>query len=199
MTPGRVYPALVLTALALVVSAAALLSQGNGPGAVVPPCAGGRCEPRDMSAFNLFSGLAETDAAQESDTGAASVEDVLEKGLALAEVSPVHLAFRGTADDGSVRCEWRGIARTPEQREQAIRFWLDLDENDALPSSAEIERRFMAELQRINPIYPETVKSNFRAIARGGLSPEYLVLACYADYTVHEYLLGPAPRALRIS
>ena len=49
----------------------------------------------------------------------------------------------------------------------------------------------MEELGRSNPAFPETVRSNFRAIARGGLSTEYLFLACYADYEVSEYLLGP--------
>ena len=108
----------------------------------------------------------------------------------MAGASPVHLAFRGTAQEDSVRCEWRGVARTPEQREQAVRFWLDLDDDEELPSASEVERRFMEELDRIGPIYPETVRANFRALARGDLSTDYTFLTCYADYTVHEYLLG---------
>ena len=56
----------------------------------------------------------------------ASVEEVLEKGLRLAEASPVHLAVRGTGVSSSTRCDWRGIARTLAQREAAIRFWLGL-------------------------------------------------------------------------
>ena len=52
------------------------------------------------------------------------VEDVLEQGLHLAGASPLHQAFRGTASVGSVRCEWRGVARTLAQRESAIRFRL---------------------------------------------------------------------------
>ena len=51
----------------------------------------------------------------------------------------------------------------------------------------------MTELRRINPIYPETVKSNFRSIAEGGLTTDYTFLACYADYTFQEYLLGSGP------
>ena len=88
----------------------------------------------------------------------------------------MHIAFRGTAGEGSVRCGWRGIARTLEQREAAVRFWLDLDDDDPLPSSANAERRFMAELDRINAVYPVTVKTNFRAIARGGLTISQRVL-----------------------
>lgn len=54
----------------------------------------------------------------------------------------------------------------------------------------------MDELDRIRPIYTETVKANFRALARGGLSGEHLSFACYADYTVHEYSLGAGPATL---
>ena len=80
----------------------------------------------------------------------------------------MHLAFRGTGSDGSVRCGWRGVARTLEQREAALRFWLELDEDNPLPSVAETERRFMAELQRGNLAFPESAKANFVALARGG-------------------------------
>ncbi len=165
----------------------------HGPGktaAIRPPCAYGSCEPRDISGINPISSAVGGGSAAGGDTGAATVEEVLEKGLDLAGASPVHLAFRGRPKDDSVRCEWRGVARTPEQREQAVRFWLDLDDEDELPSAAEVERLFMEELDRINPIFPETVKSNFRALARGGLSTDFRFLTCYVDYAVDEYLLG---------
>ena len=51
----------------------------------------------------------------------------------------------------------------------------------------------MAELERISAVYPATVKSNFRSLARGGLTTGYSFLTCYADYTVHEYVLGSGP------
>ncbi len=114
----------------------------------------------------------------------------MQKGLRLAEASPTQLAFRGTARAGSVRCDWRGIARTLDQRERAIRSWLKLDDDAELPSAPAAERLFLDELARINPIYPATVTSNFIAMARGGLSTEFLFLTCHADYTVHEFLLG---------
>ena len=117
-----------------------------------------------------------------------TVEDLLAKGLAIAEVTPVHLVIRGTAQPDSVRCEWRGVARTPEQREAAIRFWLALDERDPLPSAAETERLFMEKLDQGSPLYPETIGANFKALARGGLSTNYLFLTCYVDYTVQEFL-----------
>ena len=169
---------------------------GNTPtdpeaGSVVTPCSDANCEPRDIAGVDLFSGVLGSNSAAFEELPAATVQEVLEKGLRSAEASPVHLAVRGTVSGDSVRCEWRGIARTTEQREAAIRFWLDLSATDPLPSASEVERRFQSELDRINPIYPGTVRSNFRAIAQGGLSTDFMFLTCYLDYTIHEYLLGP--------
>ena len=149
-----------------------------------------RQAPRDVSAVNLFGGESSGGAAYSVDENVGTVEGVLELGLQLAGASPTHLAFRGTVDANSIRCDWRGVARHLEHREIAIRFWLELDDDDPLPPPAEVERRFMDELDEINPAYPATIRSNFRAMARGGLSEEYLFMTCYVDYTIQEYLLG---------
>ena len=166
-----------------------------------PPCDGvsdASCAPRDVSRFNLFSARS-AGAAFVGDVGADSVEDVLEMGLRLAQASPVHLAVRGTTVVSSTRCAWRGVARTATQREQAIRFWLELAVSDTLPSAAEVARRFMAELDRINVAFPQTAKANFRSLARGGLTTDYLFLACYVDYTASEYVLGAGPSTLTVA
>ena len=123
----------------------------------------------------------------------ATVEELLEDGLRLVGASPVHLAIRGTAGPDTVRCAWRGTARTAAQREDAIRFLLKLDATDAIPSAAYLEVLFAATLNLLNPQYRETAKANALAIARGGLSEEYLFLTCFADYTVSSYLLGAGP------
>ena len=148
---------------------------------------------RDVSRFMLFS--AGPGAAAYVDEGASSVEDVLDEGLYLAGASPVQIAFRGTVAPGSVRCGWRGVARTPTQRETAIRFWLELEVGDSVPSPEEVERRFNAGISGIDAAFPETAKANFAALARGGLSTEYMFLSCYADYIVHEYSLGSGPES----
>ena len=122
--------------------------------------------------------------------GHPTVEELLEDGLHLGRASPVHLAIRGTAGAGTVRCAWRGIARTAAQREGAVRFWLQLGADEAIPNVAYLEALFTAMLDVLNPEYRETAKSNFLAIARGGLSEEYLFLTCFADYTVSNYLAG---------
>ena len=143
-------------------------------------------EGRRASVLGLFSG----GDAMLSIGPAATVEEVLERGLRLAGASPVHLAFRGTAVANSARCEWRGIARTAGQREDAIRYWLELDADDEIPHAAYLEGLFTIALDTLDPNFRETAKSNFLAIARGGLSEEYLFLSCFADYSVSEYLLG---------
>ena len=121
---------------------------------------------------------------------AATVEDLLADGLHLAGASPAHLAIRGTPAASSVRCLWRGVARTAAQREDAIRFWLRLGPTDAIPEPAYLAVLFGAVLDTLASDYRETAKANFRAIARGGESREYLFLTCFADYAVTAFLLG---------
>ena len=133
------------------------------------------------------------------DLMASTVEELLEDGLALAGASPVHLAVRGTAGAATVRCAWRGVARTAEQREDAIRYWLRLGTDVTIPSVAYLEILFSVILDDLNPEYRETAKSNFLAIAQGGLSEEYLFLTCFADYTVSSYLLGAGPTTVTVA
>ena len=69
-----------------------------------------------------------------------SVEETLAEGWAASAQSPVHIALRATVADDSVRCNWHGMARTSERREEGIRFWLGIGEDVDLPSIEEIER-----------------------------------------------------------
>ena len=128
-----------------------------------------------------------------------TVEDILEHGLRLADASPAHIAFRGTPEPGSVRCDWRGIARTVSQRDDAVRYWLDLGPDEMLPHPAVVEALLVSVLDAIEPPYIETAKSNFRSIARGGLAREYLFLTCFADYSVSAYLLGNGPSRITVA
>ena len=108
----------------------------------------------------------------------------------IAGASPAHLAIRGTPAANSVRCAWRGIVRTVEQRENAIRFWLQILPADPIPDVAIVEALFAVVLDTLDPDYRETAKANFLAIARGGESMDYLFLTCFADYAVTNFLLG---------
>ena len=120
MTSKRHITLAIVAVLALAVLAATLLWLDFDPQQIVPPCGDGGCEARNVGAFHFITGAPNLGAAQQANTDADSVEEVLEKGLALAEASPVHLAFRGSGGAGSVRCGWRGIARTAGQREAEI-------------------------------------------------------------------------------
>ena len=82
-----------------------------------PACAvDASCDPRDVSGFGLFS--AGGGAAGPEPVAAPSVEDVLDRGLLTLDASPVHIVVRGTAQANTVRCDWRGVARTAGQREE---------------------------------------------------------------------------------
>ena len=88
--------------------------------APAPPCVRNEesdnlCEPRDISDFDLFSNRSHHPSDR------SSVEEVLEKGLELSGASPVHLAFRGTAQSDTVRCGWRGVVRTLDQPDRRDR------------------------------------------------------------------------------
>ena len=153
---------------------------------------------RYASVLDLFSNRPGSSNVESSVGPAATVEEVMVKGLRLAGASPVHVAVRGTAVADSTRCDWRGIARTAEQREDAIRFWLKLDADDDIPDAAYLETLFTATISVFAPEFQETAKSNFQAIALGGLSMEYMFLTCFADYAVNEYLLGAGPTTLTL-
>ena len=119
-----------------------------------------------------------------------TVEELLEDGQHLAGASPVHLAIRGTPAASSVRCAWRGVARSADQREAAIRFWLQLGADGTIPDVGTLELLFTVTLDTLNPEFRETAKANFLAMAQGGESREYLFLTCFADYAVTGFLLG---------
>ena len=145
---------------------------------------------------DLFSIRPGGGAASGGDVDVASVEEVLEQGLRLAGASPVHVVFKGTATDDSVRCEWRGIARTPDQREAAVRFWLALDDAEPLQSASQVEAEFILYLTGVSPRYWDYVTASFVPIARGGLSTDLTVLTCYAEYTAAAYLLADLQKSL---
>ncbi len=168
------------------------------------PCASaGECEPQDVSRLDVTRSdlLAsnQAGAAYHVDETIPTVEELLEKGLRLMGASPAHVVVRGTATEGTVRCEWRGVARTLEQRETAIRLWLELDQNDDLPSAQEAERQFMEKLDSPLIAFPESAKANFRSLALGGLRTDYQFLTCYADYDVHEYIVGSGLASLTVA
>ena len=154
-------------------------------------------EVRDVSGFDFFSPMGGGGARSFQATS--SVETILSQGLGEVGASPVHIAFRGTARDDSIRCSWRPVARTADQRETAIRFWLGFSEDDPMPPADEIEAQFLRVLYALDPAFPETAEANFRDLARGGVSTDYVFLSCFAEFSAPEYILGAGPSSLTVS
>ena len=165
---------------------------------VKPPCEGDACGLRDVSTIGVISGSAGGPPAG-GPVEAPSVEEVLEKGRFLIGSSPVHIAIRGTTQSNSIRCDWKGLAMTTEQREAQIRFWLGTDDDEALPNAQEVEAEFMSHVNAMAPQYQDYVAASYLAIARGGLSTDLTILACYVDYFIGEYLLGAGPGVLTVA
>ena len=138
-------------------------------------------------------------AAGSQSGDAVTIEDILENGLANVGASPVHLALRATPVTDSTRCQWRGIARTPQQRDDTVRMLLNLQPDEETPHPEYLSILFETTADTNQPDLPTILKSNFESIARGGLSEEFLSLTCFIDYTITEYLLGTGPDTLTVA
>ena len=153
------------------------------------------CDERDVSEVNpLLVGAGALVSQHFFGRPSRSVEDLLQSGP--LETSPAHVAFRGTATVGSIRCAAIPIGRTVQQREESIRFLLGIHEDEPLPPAALIESEY-SELAD----YPPTALMSWDVldVARGGLSGVYRLLACFADYRVQEYLLGSGPGTVTVA
>ena len=153
---------------------------------------------RDVSnihPINQATSLVASDYERTTET----VEELLEKGWYAAGASPVHIAIRGTPREDSVRCEWHGVARTPAQREEQIRFLLGLADDTDLPSPADVETILTTYAEQLAPGWDERSKAWMIPLARGELSVGYLVMSCYADYAVSEYILGQGPSTVTVA
>ena len=165
------------------------------------PCEGEDvdCSPRDVSALNIVRGGGTAGAAFGALPDAPSVEDVLAKGIGASGQSPTHIAIRGAAQPSAMRCGWHNVVRTLGYREDEIRFWLAIDEDTALPSPSEVERRLMAHVNRMRADHRPEWTAWASALAHGGVSSDYTRLKCYANYSVQSYLLGAGPTAVTVA
>ena len=157
------------------------------------------CSPRDISAMNVVRGGATAGAAFGALPDAPNVEDVLAKGIGASGQSPTHIAIQGSAPRETIRCGWHNVVRTLGYREDEIRFWLAIDEDTALPSPSEVERRLMEHVNRMRADHRPEWTAWASALANGGVSSDYTRLKCYADYTVQSYLLGAGPSELTVA
>ena len=107
--------------------------------------------------------------------------------------------IRGTPSKDSIRCAWRGVARTFQQREETIRLLLGIDESEPLPSPDELHEQFMVHVNQMASPFRATWETNATTLAYGGLNTDSLFLTCYADYRVHEYILGDGNNLLTVA
>ncbi len=168
----------------------------------VEPCqsnssAPAACAPRDVSDLIMMHPRS---GAADGYYSLPDVEELLERGMHGVGASPTHLAFRGAVRDDTTRCAWHGVARSSEQREKAIRFWLGIhDDQEPIPSPSELEDIFNSSIEQMDPRVHDVMRVNFMLLAHGGLSMDALFLACYTDYDVHEYILGNGPAVLTVA
>ena len=153
---------------------------------------------RDVSGMLLFTPSA-TGGAYDMEYEHPTVEEFLDNGMFAAEASPTHIVVRGTPEPDSTRCEWHGIARTLQQREETIRFWLGLDDSTTLPSPEELQTTFTAHVEQMRPSLREAMKVTFDTLVRGGETDEYFNLYCFVDYNTNSYLLGAGPARITVA
>ena len=161
-----------------------------------PPDA--NCDSRNVSGSQITA-VRPTVAAFDYERETPTVEELLELGLRAGGASPTHIAVRATMTPDSVRCQHRPVARTITQREQAIRYWLNLGEDAELPTPEEIQRTVTNGVATADGAFQPVLKASFIPIARGGANDEYQFLACYADFAVTEYLLGTGPTLITVA
>ena len=154
------------------------------------------CRPRDVSIIGLLSPQIEG-SSYEYETP--DTEELLEKGMHAAGASPTHIALRGAARSGTVRCAWHNVVRTAEQREQAVRYWLGMDSDEPLPSPSKLETVFNSYIEQMVPQIREEMRANFNLLAHGGVSTDALMLACYVDFDAYEYMLGKGPSIVTVA
>ncbi len=179
-------------------SSSVSVSESDG---VIEPCLDlTECEPRDVGDWFVAAPIISNSAGAMFDGyEAPSIETALESGWLSSGLSPTHIAFRGAARKDSVVCDWYGIARTPEQREGSIRWWLGMSENQELPSPAKLEATFEAHIKEIEPARRPGMRAELGSLARGGTSSEVQYLTCFVTYDVHEYILGDGSDDLRVA
>ena len=74
-----------------------------------------------------------------------------------------------------------------------------MDDGEALPTPKEVETEIRAFIDRLVPSRKPYEMAQYLPIVRGGFSDEFLKMTCYADYTVHRYILGAGPRNVTVS
>ena len=157
----------------------------------------GVCNPRDVSRIDPT--MLGAVGASSPPIALPTIEEVLDRGFLLAGASPIHLVAMGSISKDSIRCGWRANALTLQQREQSIRFCMNLEEGAGLPSGTEIQTFFddLASKAREDRRY--IVAAQYQELVDGGPSPDRAVLVCYGQLASATYPLGAGPVEITIA
>ncbi len=153
------------------------------------------CEPRDLSGgSDSISARAAAAASGYGSREVPTLEERLEEGYRWTG-SHVDIVLRGTTNPATLTCEWHGYAQANDEREAWLRVSMGLPEPTPIPSLSEIESVY---LPRLDFMPPDDFAKR-KAWVYGGLVEDNLYLYCFADYRVHEYILGDGPGLVTVA
>ena len=156
------------------------------------------CEPRDVSGAPAGTSARAAASSGYSPPEVPTLEETLEKPSRWAD-GHVDIVLRGTARPETFRCEWHGYAHSNAEREAWLRGYLNLPATDPLPSRSEIESGMERRFATLWEYWPPDAIAEQKAHIDGGLVDDIdLRLHCFADYRVHEYILGEGPSVVTV-
>ena len=185
----------VILMAALLASLACTARPAGDPDPSCPPGEPACAEPRDVAAFTMFRPQI-SGAMFEYETP--TTAEVLKNGLFAAGASPTHIAVQGTPVANSLRCHWNDAVMTNHQRESALRYILNIPDDEDLPSTADLLTVVSSYVTGLQAQYRDAMQANLNHLASGGVLSGSRSLACYVDVTVAEYLLGTGPTTLTV-
>lgn len=154
------------------------------------------CSARDVSAITMFHPQV---GGALFDYEIPDTERVLELGYLGAGRSPAHIVILGTPAANSARCNWRDTVMTNGQREEALRFLLELSDDQDLPSTVNLQTTVDYYVGQMHAHYRDAMQASFNHLVNGGVMTDGQNLVCYVDYAVSEYLLGSGPSSVTVA
>ena len=165
---------------------------------ITPPCSGedtGICSSRGVSETPFFDAGA---GAAGVPVEFPSTEELLDRGWHGLNRSPTHIAIRGTIAEGSIRCHGPGRAQTLAQREETLRFWLNIADGDPLPGLETMREKLSVERAGVPIRFQEYAYSGIEAAMIGGLFADRARIVCYAELATADYLVGEGPQQITV-
>ena len=170
--------------------------QGTGPKTTQPAP---DHTPRDVTLMLPTRSVTPAGASLSAHWPIRTLEEILEEGQYSRIRSPAHIAVRAGLMPGTIRCAYRGLAMTMENRERYIRFWHQVEDGEPLPSIEEMEAWVEDLAEYVGEDDGPYIRAEEMAVVMGGLATSYRYLTCYGDYRVSDYILGSGPDQITIA